>query len=118
MIGAFTGLLACQLAGEIVVRATGLPLPGPILGMLLLFLFLLWRGGEVPAPLAAVADGLLRHLGLLFVPAGVGVIAHLGLLAEALLPIALAVSIGTLVAIAFTGRLMQALARRFGDERR
>lgn len=96
------------------VRAAGLPLPGPILGMMLLFAILLLRGGEVPQALAATSDALLRNLGLLFIPAGVGVIAHLGLLAEALLPIALAISIGTLAAIAFTGRLMQALLRRGG----
>jgi len=109
MIGAFAILLCCQLAGEVVVRAAGLPLPGPVLGMLLLFVILLLRGGEPPAALAAVADGLLRNLGLLFIPAGVGVIVHIGLLAEAIVPVALAVSIGTLAAIAVTGRVMQAL---------
>ena len=118
MIGALALLLSCQLAGEIAVRAMGLPLPGPVLGMLLLFALLLLRGGEPPAALAAVADGLLRNLGLLFVPAGVGVIVHLGVLAEAIVPLALAVSIGTLAAIAVTGRLMQALLGRTGGERR
>jgi putative effector of murein hydrolase LrgA (UPF0299 family) len=71
-----------------------------------------FQNPEVPQALAVTADALLRNLGLLFIPAGVGVIAHLGLFAEALLPIALAVSVGTLAAIAFTGRLMQALLRR------
>jgi len=118
LIGALALLLLCQLAGEIAVRAAGLPLPGPVLGMVLLFGILLARGGEPPAALASVADGLLRNLGLLFVPAGVGVIVHLGVLAEAIVPLALAVSIGTLAAIAVTGRLMQALLGRAGGERR
>jgi holin-like protein len=118
MIGAVALLLCCQFAGELVVRAAGLPLPGPVLGMAILFGILLARGGEPPAALVTVADGLLRNLGLLFIPAGVGVIVHIGLLAEAIVPVALAVSVGTLAAIAVTGKLMQALLGRTGSERR
>ena len=35
--------MVCQLAGEIVVRALGLPWPGPVLGLVLLFVILLIR---------------------------------------------------------------------------
>ncbi len=111
MIGAVTALLCCQLLGELLVRALGLPVPGPVFGMMLLFGLLLARGGEVPAPLAATADGLLRHLGLLFVPAGVGVVLHLELLAEAFAPIALVILAGTLAAIGVTGLLAARLLR-------
>ena len=41
MMPALAALLACQLAGEITTRALGLPLPGPVLGMLLLIALLL-----------------------------------------------------------------------------
>lgn len=73
-------LLACQLAGETVVRLLGLPVPGPVLGILFLLAILAlaerrraagWADPE--APVGRAADGLLAHLGLLFVPAGVGV---------------------------------------------
>ncbi|MBB3948859.1 CidA/LrgA family protein [Aureimonas jatrophae] len=84
-------LLLCQLAGESVARALGLAVPGPVLGFLLLFALLVLRdrgwvprwpslGGEPGEPLGRTADGLLSVLGLLFVPAGVGVIDNLGLL--------------------------------------
>ena len=72
MIPALSLLFLCQLAGEVVVRALGLPFPGPVLGMGLLFAGLLVRGRSDPA-LDAVADTILRHLSLLFVPAAVGV---------------------------------------------
>lgn len=115
MIGAITALLLCQLAGELAARALHLPIPGPVIGMVLLFVALLLRHGaegEAPAPLASVADTLLANLGLLFVPAGVGVVIYGPVLARDWVPISLAVLVGTLLGIAFTGRLAQALLRR------
>ncbi len=114
MIAALTSLLLCQLLGEVTARAFGLPVPGPVLGMVLLFVVLLLRGREAPAPLGQAADELLGHLGLLFVPAGVGVILYLPMLARDWAPISLAVLAGTLAGIALTGLIAQALLRRFG----
>ena len=114
MIGALTTLLVCQLAGEVLVRSLHLPVPGPVIGMVLLFAALVLRGREAPAALGATADALLGNLGLLFVPAGVGVVLYLPLLARDWAPISLAVVAGTLLGIAATGRLAQALLRRLG----
>lgn len=88
MIEAFALLLLCQLAGEIVSRGYGLPLPGPVIGLLLLFAVLLvaQRFADFSArtindtALGRATGGLLQHLSLLFVPAGVGVVNHLGLI--------------------------------------
>lgn len=112
MIAAVTALLACQLAGEVATRALGLAVPGPVIGMVLLFAVLLLRGRDVPPALGATADGLLGNLGLLFVPAGVGVVLHLPLLARDWAPLSLAVLAGTLAAIAATGRLAQRMLRK------
>jgi len=54
-------LLTCQLIGEGVVAFTGLPVPGPVLGMVLLFVGMVLRGG-VPDGLGRVSDGLLSIL--------------------------------------------------------
>jgi putative effector of murein hydrolase LrgA (UPF0299 family) len=85
MIASLTLLLACQLAGEVLARLLGLPVPGPVLGMALLFLGLQlrsWRRPDAAAidtlPLGAVAGVLLAHLSLLFVPAGAGIVRHAG----------------------------------------
>lgn len=112
MIGALAALLVCQLAGEVAARALGLPVPGPVIGMVLLFAALMLRGREAPKDLTRTADGLLGNLGLLFVPAGVGVVIHLPVLARDWAPISLAILAGTLAAIAATGRLAQWLLRR------
>ena len=73
-------LLMCQSAGEALSRLARLPLPGPVVGLLLL-----WALLNVPAvrvPVAAAAEPLLGHLSLLFVPVGVGVVAHIALLGQ------------------------------------
>jgi holin-like protein len=120
MTGAITALLLCQLAGEVLSRVLHLPVPGPVLGMLLLFVILLARGrlspqGEQPPEaLARVSDTLLSQLGLLFVPAGVGVIALLHTMADNGWALLLAAGLGTPLTMALTGRLAQAVLRRWG----
>lgn len=111
MLGFFIILLTCQLLGEVLVIATGLPLPGPVIGMALLFIGLLIRG-SIPAGLDRMGDALLSHLSLLFVPAGVGVMLHAELIGAELLPIAGAVILGTMLTIVVTAWIMQLLAGR------
>ena len=71
LIYGMTVLLVFQLLGEVGVRSLDIPVPGPVAGMLLLLLALIVRRG-VPLALDRSASGLLSHLSLLFVPAGVG----------------------------------------------
>jgi holin-like protein len=106
-----TLLLVCQLLGEVAVRLVNLPIPGPVVGLVLLFAGLWIRGGEPPAGLQQVTRGLLENLSLLFVPAGVGVMLHLSLVRAEWLPI-LGALIGSAIAtIAVTALLMTAVAR-------
>lgn len=111
MINAMMVLLGFQLAGEVIARALRLPLPGPVLGMLLLFAALVVRGG-VPEQLRATAQGLLNNLSLLFVPAGVGVMTHIALIQAAWLPITLTLVLSTLVTLIAAALTMQLLLRR------
>lgn len=115
MIEALAILLACQLAGELCVLLTEIPLPGPVVGMVILLVGLLLRrrltGRPLPVSLAATAHALLDNLSLLFVPAGVGVLLHLRLLEDEWLPISVALVVSTLLTIAVTGLTMIGLAR-------
>ena len=111
MLTFFTVILSCQLLGEIIVVASGLPLPGPVVGMALLFIGLLIRGG-IPEGLDRMADGLLSHLSLLFVPAGVGVMLHAQLIGAELLPLAASIIISTMITIVITAWIMQSLSRK------
>jgi holin-like protein len=76
----FAWLLAMQSLGEMLARGFSLPFPGPVIGMLLLLLAL--RARAVREPVAVCANFLLSHLSLLFVPVGVGVMTHLGLVGQ------------------------------------
>ena len=90
MIASLGLILLCQLIGEIAVREFGLPIPGPVIGLVLLFVLLLGRDRIAllrQGPLQAggveqASEGMLAHLSLLFVPAGVGVVQQLDLVAE------------------------------------
>ncbi len=110
MLGYLTLILLCQLIGEATVGVLGLPVPGPVLGMLILFCGLMIRG-DVPSGLANVSDGLLRSLSLLFVPAGTGVMMHMGVLGEALVPLGLGLVVSSSLAFVVTGLLMKWLLR-------
>ena len=106
MLGAITLLLVYQLAGEVIVHAAGLPVPGPVVGMLLLFLTLLLRGAA-PASLRDTSQALLSHLSLLFVPAGAGVLLHFKRLGAEWLPIAVALVASTVITIGVTAIVMR-----------
>jgi putative effector of murein hydrolase LrgA (UPF0299 family) len=108
----FLILLAAQLAGEALHRALHLPLPGPVLGMAILAAVLLLRKREPDAALVQTSNGLLRWLGLLFIPAGAGVVANLRLLRSAWLPIAVALLLSTAFTVVATALVMQWLLRR------
>ncbi len=110
---ALTGLAAlllCQSAGEALARLLHLPLPGPVIGMLLLLGALRWP--RVRAPVGAAADSLLAHLSLLFVPVGVGVMTHMDLISHYGLRLLLAMLLSTWIGLAVTALTMRALLRR------
>ncbi len=111
MVAAMTVLLVYQLVGEIAVISLHLPVPGPVVGMGLLFVSLILRDGATE-DLRATSSGLLRHLSLLFVPAGVGVMAHLNRIANEWLPISVSLVASTLLTIAVTALVMRSLLGR------
>ena len=115
MLAAFAALLVCQLAGETAARALELPVPGPVLGLLLLFVFVYWRGGP-PEPLRDTAGGLLRHLPILFVPAAVGVIRHVDRIADEWLPILVALTVGTWLTIVVSAWTLRLVLKLTGAE--
>jgi holin-like protein len=111
MIHTITLLLIYQLVGELIVRGFGLPVPGPVIGMALLFLTLIVRG-QVSTELRTGASGLLQHLSLLFVPVGAGVLLHLHRVADEWLPITIALVVSTFAGMAVTALVLQALTRK------
>src|SRR3954449_1560541 len=110
MLASLGLILLCQLIGEAVVRGLGLPLPGPVLGLLLLLILLLARDRFVllaRGPLRnegveMASKGLLAHLSLLFVPAGVGVVQKLDLIDEHGIAVAAILAVSAVVTLLVT----------------
>lgn len=118
MLHALLAILACQLIGETLARvlASGLGagLPGPVLGMVLM-LGLMRASARFAALIRPVAQGILAHLSLLFVPAGVGVVGHLATLGSQTAAILLAVVGSTILAIAAGAVTFAFVARLTGS---
>jgi len=112
MVNAIIILLSFQLIGEIFIRALSLPVPGPVVGMLLLFLTLLLRDPLV-TKVESTAQYILKNLTLLYVPAAVGVVVHLHLIQREGLPLIVTLIGGSLITIGLTALTMKFLLGKF-----
>ena len=101
MLEAIARVLVWLGTGEILMRVSGLPIPAPVIGLVLLYADLLYRR-RLPDELGALADRVLSVLGMLFVPAGVGVIAYSDVLHAEFVPIVASIVGGTLVTLLTT----------------
>lgn len=108
MIKTFTVLLIYQCIGELIAYAGSLPIPGTVIGMILLLASLSLRPG-FSSTIESDSLALLRFLPLLFVPAGVGIMVFAGRVAHDLLPIAVSVVVCTALTIAVTALVGQGL---------
>jgi holin-like protein len=116
---ALTILVGAQLAGEVLRRLLHLPLPGPVIGMFILAVALLnrARGSRAatqtgPTSLEKTATVLISNMGLMFVPAGVGIVAELGVLRSEWLPIVAGVLVSTVLGLIVTGVVMHRITGR------
>ena len=111
MIRGLIILLGFQGAGEIVSRLFSLPVPGPVIGLVLLLAFLI-RRGKVDAPIDTVSTALVKNLGVLFVPAAVGVVMFLPQLKANFLAISLALAISVTATIAVSAAVLRYWPKR------
>ena len=109
MIRGFAILLGCQLLGELLVRAGSWPVPGNVVGMVLLLTALIAGFVQVEW-VAEAAELLLSHMAMLFVPVGVAVMLYFDLLAREWLPILAATILSTFVVLAATGLVARGLS--------
>jgi holin-like protein len=117
VIAGLTWLVGFQLLGELVVRVGDLPVPGPVVGMLLLFVFLRVRRYDDEGSIVRAGSALLRHLQLFFIPAGVGVVAYVGVLGRDALPIGVAMLGSWLLGLVVIGWTAVGLERLLGRPR-
>jgi holin-like protein len=99
-------IVGFEVAGDCCQRLTGLPIPGPVIGMALLLLALILRGG-LPDALNRAATSLLSYLPMLFVPAGVGIMAHFDLIREQWPALIAGIAGSSVLAVAATALTMR-----------
>lgn len=114
-LNGITILLIYELAGEAIKLLLQLPIPGPVLGMIFLFLTLLSQR-SVAQSVDFTSNILLSHLSLLFVPAGVGVMVHFDRIIQEWLPISITLLLSTAVTMAATATIMLGTQRLFSPK--
>jgi holin-like protein len=106
-------ILALQLIGEVTARSLGLLIPGPVIGMVL-FLILLLASPKLAAAIRGTAMGLLAHLSLLFVPAGVGIVGHINSLGADAAILLLVIVLSTAISIVSGAATFTLVCRMMG----
>jgi holin-like protein len=114
MIDGLVRILVFQGIGEVIAKFVIPLVPGPVVGLVLLLAFLVWRGG-VPEGVELVSSAFMRYLGLLFVPAAVGVVLFWPHLQRQALAVAVAL-VGSVVATVAVAALVAKLLSRSGSD--
>jgi len=115
MIFGLVQILLFQSLGELVSKFLLPTLPGPVIGLVLLVLWLVLRKG-INTELAMVADGFSQYLGLLFVPAAVGVVLFLPQLQANALAIISALIGSVILTIASSALIARFLSKKASHE--
>lgn len=99
-------LLSLQILGEVIAFAFSLPIPGPVIGMVLMLLALILKDDLIDR-IRPTASVLLAHLALLFVPAAVGVIQYVDRIQQEWVGIVLIIVLGTAITMVITAVCVQ-----------
>ncbi len=115
MISGLVQILLWQGLGELVSYFLITILPGPVLGLIFLLMFLIIKG-KVSSSLAMVSDAFSQHLGVLFIPAAVGVILFLPQLKAHAFAVIVALIVSVVSTIVTTAVILRLMARKNSNE--
>ncbi len=114
MIEGLVRILLFQGLGEVIGHFLLPRVPGPVIGLVLLLAFLIWHG-QVHEGVELVSSAFMRYLGLLFVPAAVGVVMFLPHLQRQAVAITVALLVSVVATIAVSALIAKALTRKHPD---
>lgn len=115
MISGLVQILLWQGLGELFSHFLIPILPGPVLGLIFLLVFLIIRGRVNPS-LATVSDTFSQHLGVLFIPAAVGVILFLPQLQAHAFAVIATLMVSVVLTIITTAVILRFIASKNSDE--
>ncbi|KOA19101.1 antiholin-like protein LrgA [Clostridium homopropionicum DSM 5847] len=111
LLGQITIVFGIYFLGELISKTFHLPIPGNVLGMVIL-LACLYKGIIKVDKIQEISNFLLDNLTFLFLPGGVALISILSILKENLLPIVIICVVSTVIILVSTGAIVQFLIRR------
>ena len=111
MIQGLVQLFIFQALGELISKFALPFIPGPVLGLVLLLAFFVIKG-RVPEHIDTVGSSILPHLGLLFIPASVGVVLYLPVLRANAWAISAALLVSVVSTVAVAALLLKTLAKK------
>ena len=109
-------ILGIYLVGELISTSLHLPIPGNILGLVILFILLCTKIVKVDN-ISTVTNFLLDHLAFFFIPAGVGLMASLGIIKSTWWQLLIGCIVTTIIIIGVTGIIVQAISRRTKEKK-
>lgn len=101
-------LILLQITGDTIAHLFSLPIPGAVIGMVLLLFILIAKGG-ISEPLLQTSQTLFPLLPLLLIPASVGVVAYLDLLEKEWIGIIAALVLSLVASFLITPFIFQRL---------
>ena len=107
-------ILFVYFLGEVVSKSLSLPIPGNIMGMIFLFIFLV-TGIIKLEKIEDAAKSILGNLAFLFIPAGVGLMNYFGIISNYVAQILFIVVITTFIVMSCTGLAVQLVSRKIAS---
>ena len=109
-------IIGIYLLGQVVSNVLSLPVPGNILGMLILLVLLFTKVIKLEQ-IETISNFFLDHLAFFFIPAGVGLMNSAGIIKDSWLRLIFVCIITTIIIIATTGITVQFISRRLSKEK-
>ena len=103
-------ILGAYLLGVAIQFIFNLPIPGTVLGLIILFLGL-YSGIIKVEMIEDMCEILISHMSFLFVPAGVGLITSFNLLSENIVALSLIILISTIIVWLITAYVVKFLRK-------
>lgn len=109
-------IFGIYLLGVLITDITGVPIPGNVIGMLILFLLLYLKVIEVEQ-ISTISNFFLEHLAFFFIPAGVGLISSFSVIKNIWLQLLIVCFVTTAITMICTGLVVQKIAnKKEGDK--
>lgn len=104
-------VLVIYFLGESLTNFFSLPVPGNIIGMILLLILLVTKVIKVES-ISSISNFFLDHLAFFFIPAGVGLLTSIAYVKDIWLQFLLICLISTIIVIASTGLIVQKIIKK------